>query len=292
MGKRREVIIGSEEEVFSKKTPVPKPTPKSKKEKLKKEKPKEGAEETKKPVLETNIQKSELQKIKPQKTRSKRYQNIKQKIVSKIYNLDEAIDLIKQGSGVKFDESVELHIKLGIDSKKAEHSVRGFVDFPHRLGQQKKIVVFASGDKEKEAKAAGADMVGLDELIKKIEQGFLDFDVVIATPEAMAQVSKVAKILGPKGLMPNPKSGTITQKPSDLIKAIRRGRVEFKMDPEGNLHQVVGKVSQSKKELIENIKTYIEAVIGARPPSFKGEYIKSITICSSMGPGVRIQIPR
>lgn len=205
---------------------------------------------------------------------------------TKNYPLMEAVDLVKQTAKAKFDETVELHIKLGIDSKQSDQIVRGTVSLPNGIGKTRKVAVLAKGEKQKEAETAGADIVGSDDLIEEISKGTINFDILVATPDVMKDLSKVAKVLGPKGLMPNPKSGTVTFEVGTTVKELKKGRVEYKNDSFGIIHCPVGKASFDKEKLAENIKTLFEAVVKAKPSSAKGQYIKSISISSTMGPGV------
>ena len=207
---------------------------------------------------------------------------------SKEYQLLEAVDLVKQTAKAKFDETVELHIKLGIDPKQSDQIVRGTAVLPAGLGKARKVAVIAKGEKQKEAQTAGADKVGADDLIEEISKGSLDFDILVATPDVMKDLSKVAKVLGPKGLMPNPKSGTVTFEVSAAVKELKKGRVEYKNDSFGIIHVPVGKASFEKEKLAENIKTVFDAVLKAKPNSSKGQYIKSVSISSTMGPGVYV----
>lgn len=206
----------------------------------------------------------------------------------KLYTLSEAADLVKQTAKAKFDETVELHIKLGIDPKQSDQTVRGTVTLPHGIGKTRKVAVVTKGEKQSEAKEAGADIIGGDDLIEDISKGSLDFDILVATPDIMKDLSKVAKILGPKGLMPNPKAGTVTFEISDTVKELKKGRVEYKNDSYGIIHCSVGKVSFDKDKLAENIKTLFEVVLKAKPSAAKGQYIKSIAVSSTMGPGIYI----
>lgn len=223
-------------------------------------------------------------------THGKKYQKIKEKLGHKReYTLEEAINFIKENKTRSFDESLEIHLKLGINIKKTEQTVKGNITFPHGGFIQKKIAIFAEPEKLKEAKEAGADLVGGKELIDKIkETGKTNFDVTIATPGIMKDLVVLAKILGPKGLMPSPKAGTITSNIKEAVAELKRGKISFKNDDGGNLHQIVGKLSWEKEKIIANIKSFVEAVKKAKPAKFKGNFIKSITLCSTMGPGIRI----
>lgn len=221
--------------------------------------------------------------------RSKRYQAIKKKIDSnKLYSLDEAIDFIKKNSNAKFDESIGIDISLRIDPSKTEQQVRGSVNLPAGVAKRKKIAAFVTPAKIEEAKEASADIVGGLDLIKKIkETGKCDFDVAIAEPAIMKDLAQIAKILGPKGLMPNPKSETITTDIKKTVEELKKGRINFKSDPQGIIHQVLGKVSWSSEDIKKNILVFLEAVKKIRP---QGNFIKNITISSTMGPGIKIKI--
>ncbi len=225
--------------------------------------------------------------------RGKKYQEAAKLIEKgKAYPPQEAIALAKKASFAKFDETVELHFRLGVDPRHADQQVRGVVHLPHGLGKMVKVLVFAQGEGERIAREAEADWVGADELVKKIEDGWLDFDVAIATPDMMPKIGKLGKILGRRGLMPNPKSGTIA-KPEDLPRVIaeaRQGRVEFKLDRTGLLHFPIGKISFPEEKLLENLAAAVEAVVAARPSGVRGEFIKSITLATSMGPGIKLDL--
>ncbi|MDR3195650.1 MAG: 50S ribosomal protein L1 [Endomicrobium sp.] len=208
---------------------------------------------------------------------------------SKAYALAEAVALVKDAAKAKFDETVEVHVRLGIDPKQSDQIVRGTVSLPHGIGKTRKVAVLAKSEKQKEAETAGAEIVGSDDLIESISKGNLDFDVLVATPDVMKDLSKVAKILGPKGLMPNPKSGTVTFDIGATVKELKKGRVEYKNDSFGIIHVPAGKVSFDKEKLADNIKALVEAVLKAKPSSSKGQYIKSISISSTMGPGIYVE---
>lgn len=242
-------------------------------------------EEKEKEVKKEVSQKAKEKVSKP-KQRSKKYQEVKALIEERDYEIGEALELLKKISAEKFDTSIEAHIKLGIDVSKSEQHIRGTINIP--TGKVKKTLVFTT-TKEKEAKAAGADFVGGEELIEKVAKGLGEsFEIVIATPEIMPKIGKLGKTLGQRGLMPNPKSGTITPEPEKLIKEIKAGRVEFRSDPQGIVHQIIGKASFKNEDLVKNFETLLGAVLKAKPASLKGEYIQNITICSSMGPGIKV----
>jgi large subunit ribosomal protein L1 len=202
--------------------------------------------------------------------------------------LAEAAALVKKAAPAKFDETVEIHVQLGVDPKKSDQNVRGIVVLPHGTGKTKKIIVVAKGEKVKEALAAGADEAGDADIIEKIGKGWLGFDVLVATPDAMKDLTKLAKTLGPRGLMPNPKAGTVTFDIARTVKELKAGRVEFKMDQYAVMHSVVGKVSFPDKNLVENAQTFLDALMAAKPASAKGVYMKSVTLSSTMGPGVPV----
>ena len=207
------------------------------------------------------------------------------------YNLNDAVPLVQKIKFAKFDETVELHLRLGVDPKHADQMVRGTVVLPNGLGKSKKVLVIASGDKLKEAEAAGADYVGGEDMVAKIQgEGWNDFDAVIATPDMMRSVGKLGKVLGPRGLMPNPKTGTVTQDVANAVKEVKAGKVEFRVDKTGVIHVPVGKVNFETPKLIENASSLIQAVIKAKPAAAKGKYVKSVTICSTMGPGVHLDV--
>lgn len=207
----------------------------------------------------------------------------------KKHSLAEAVAIVKQAATAKFDESVEVHVRLGIDPKKSDQNVRGVVVMPHGLGKTKKVVVVAKGEKLKEAQAAGADEAGEADVIEKISKGWMDFDVLVATPDVMKDLTRLGKVLGPKGLMPNPKSGTVTFEVGRAVKELKAGRIEFKADDYGIIHAVVGKASFPEKNLEENAQSLIAAIQAAKPATAKGQYIRSLTLCSTMGPGVPVQ---
>jgi large subunit ribosomal protein L1 len=223
---------------------------------------------------------------------SKRYRALREKIDPvKLYPITEAVDLIKATSNTKFDGSVEVHVRLGIDATKAEQAVRTTANLPHGTGKKLKIAVFAKGPAAKEAKAAGADIVGDDDLIAEIKTtSKTDFDVAIATPEMMKLLAPIAKTLGTKGLMPNPKNETVTPNPAQMVKALQGGKVSFRSDAQGNLHQIIGKASFTPEQLKANYDAFMEAVKKAKPADTKGAFLQSITLASSMGPGVKVAL--
>ncbi len=220
--------------------------------------------------------------------RSKRYVGIKNKVENRDYQLDEAIKKVKETANAKYDESIDLSIKLNIDPKKTDQYIRGFSNLPHGTGKTKRVLVLTKGEKENEAKDAGADHIGFDEYIEKIKGGWSDVDVVIATPDVMSDVSKLGRILGPKGLMPSPKAGTVTFEVAAQVKALKKGKVEFKTDKTGCVHIPVGRASFDDAKLRENIVGCLEDILAAKPQAVKGNLIRSITISSTMGPGVSI----
>jgi large subunit ribosomal protein L1 len=208
------------------------------------------------------------------------------------YPLKEAVELAKKAAYARFDEAVELHLRMNLDPRNADQQVRGTTSLPHGLGKKIRILVFAQGEAVKVAEQAGADYVGGDDLIKKIEEGWLDFDVIIATPDMMGRIGKLGKILGRRGLMPNPKVGTVAPA-ADLprvIGEVGKGRVEFRLDRTGNIHVVVGKASFEADKLMENLLAIIEAIVKAKPSGAKGQYIKSATVATSMGPGIKLDL--
>jgi large subunit ribosomal protein L1 len=220
--------------------------------------------------------------------KGKNYLKVKEKIQGQAYSLVEAVKLLKESSFAKFDETVELSIRLGVDPRHADQIVRGTIVLPHGTGQKIKVLVLTKGEKEKEAKDAGADMVGADEYIEKISQGWSDVDVIVATPDMMGQVGKLGKILGPKGLMPNPKSGTVTFDVAKTIKEIKAGRVEYRVDKSGNIAAPIGKVSFSEEALQDNARVFLSTIVRARPGSAKGTYLKNASISSTMGVGIKL----
>ncbi len=223
--------------------------------------------------------------------RGKRYKALLEKYDRNAeYSIKEAVKLAKELATAKFDETIELHMKMGIDPKKPDQNIRSSVVLPHGTGKNVRVLVFAEGPKAEEAKQAGADYVGSDDLIEKIKNGWLDFDIAIATPDQMRKVSKIARILGPRGLMPNPKAGTVTNDVAAAVKEFKAGKIEFRNDKTGNLHIPVGKASFDEQKLLENIKAALSAVLAAKPASSKGAYIKKMVLAPTMGPGVRVNV--
>ena len=208
--------------------------------------------------------------------------------VDKFYSVDEAAALVKKGATAKFDETIEIHVKLGVDPKQSDQNVRGTVNLPHGTGKDKRVVVVAKGEKVKEAQAAGALLAGDADVIDKLSKGWLDFDVLVATPDVMKDLTKLGKVLGPKGLMPNPKAGTVTFDVSRTVKELKAGRIEYKVDATGIMHSIVGKASFSEDKIAQNAKALIHALVVAKPASSKGQYVQSITLTSTMGPGVKV----
>lgn len=226
------------------------------------------------------------------KKHSKRYQEAEKLIdKKKIYTLKEAINILKKAPVVKFDESLDFALKLNVDAKKSDQMVRGTVKLPYGRGKKVRVVVFCKDEKANEAKDAGADFIGGDELIEKVARGWLDFDSCIATPEMMRTLGKLGKILGPRGLMPSAKSGTVTVDIGQAVREIKKGRVEFKMDKLGGLQLSIGKVSFEENKLYENSLSALEAIQLAKPQTVKGKFIKSISISTSMGPGIKVEVP-
>ncbi|KYD20735.1 50S ribosomal protein L1 [Caldibacillus debilis] len=221
--------------------------------------------------------------------RGKKYQEaLKLVDRTKAYNATEAIELAKKTNYTKFDATVEAAFRLGVDPKRADQQVRGAVVLPNGTGKVQRVLVFAKGEKAKEAQAAGADYVGDNEYIEKIQDGWFDFDVIVATPDMMAEVGKLGRILGPKGLMPNPKTGTVTFDVERAVKEIKAGKVEYRVDKAGNIHVPIGKVSFDTGKLVENLKAVYEALLKAKPAAAKGTYMKNITVSSTMGPGIKV----
>ncbi|MEW6447874.1 MAG: 50S ribosomal protein L1 [Bacillota bacterium] len=221
----------------------------------------------------------------------KKYQEAQKQVDrSKLYEPLEAMDLIKKVASAKFDETVEAAIKLGVDPRHADQQVRGAVVLPHGTGKTRRVAVFARGEKVKEAEAAGADFVGAEDLIARVQEGWLDFDVAIATPDVMGMVGKVGRILGPRGLMPNPKTGTVTFDIARAVSEVKAGKIEYRVDKAGIIHAPIGKVSFDSEKLVENLRTLVEALVRAKPAAAKGQYLKGISVSSTMGPGVKVNV--
>jgi len=221
--------------------------------------------------------------------RGKKYQEAAKLVdASKLYEPEEAVALVKQTARAKFDETVEVAIRLGVDPKKQDQAVRGVVVLPHGTGKTQRVLVFAKGDKAKEAEAAGADYVGDSDLINKIQQGWFEFDVCVATPDMMSEVGKLGRILGGKGLMPNPKAGTVTFDVAKAVQEIKAGKIEYRLDKAGQIHAPIGKVSFDADKLAENFRALVDAVNRSKPAAAKGVYLKSIAVSSTMGPSVRV----
>ena len=220
--------------------------------------------------------------------KGKKFRQAVQQIEPKSYTVPEAMSLLKKASFAKFDETVEVSLRLGVDPKHADQMVRGTVLLPHGLGKTKRVIVIAGGEKIREAREAGADQAGGEDIIQKIRGGWMDFDGVISTPDMMRSVGKLGRVLGPRGLMPNPKAGTVTQDVARAVKEVKAGKVEFRVDKGGNIHAPVGKASFASDRLAENALALISSVIRAKPSAAKGRYVKSVTVSSTMGPGISI----
>jgi large subunit ribosomal protein L1 len=221
----------------------------------------------------------------------KKYTAAAKQVERRPYSLEDAVPLVQKVKFTKFDETVELHMRLGVDPKHADQMVRGTVVLPNGLGKSKRVLVIASGEKIREAEEAGADFVGGDDMVEKIQkQNWLDYDAVVATPDMMRQVGRLGKILGPRGLMPNPKTGTVTMDVGRAVREVKAGKVEFRVDKTGVIHAPVGKVGFATDKLLENASSVIQAVIKAKPAVAKGKYVRSATICSTMGPGVSLDV--
>ncbi len=225
--------------------------------------------------------------------RSKAYRQVAELIdPQKIYSPLEAVKIAKQASPTKFDATVEAAMRLGVDPRKADQMVRGTVSLPHGTGKTVRVIVFATGDKAEEARAAGADKVGSDDLIAEITEGFLDFDAAIATPDQMAKVGRIARVLGPRGLMPNPKTGTVTPDVAKAVSDIKGGKISFRVDKQSNLHLIIGKASFTAEQLVENYAAALDEVLRAKPSSAKGRYLKKVTFATTMGPGIPVDVSR
>ena len=220
----------------------------------------------------------------------KRYQKAAEgaAIDTKWENLPAAVQRLKQGATAKFDETIEVAMRLGVDPRHAEQQVRGTVVLPHGTGKKVRVLVLTKGEKEREAREAGADFAGSDEFIKKINEGWLDVDSIIATPDMMGEVGKLGRVLGPRGLMPNPRSGTVTMDVAKAVREVKSGKIEYRVDKAGNLHAPVGKASFNEDQLVANVETFLREVIRLKPATAKGQYVRSITLSSTMGPPVRL----
>ncbi|MFC3501419.1 50S ribosomal protein L1 [Micromonospora krabiensis] len=221
--------------------------------------------------------------------RSKSYRKAAEVIDrAKLYTPAEAVKLAKETTNVKFDATVEVAMRLGVDPRKADQMVRGTVNLPHGTGKTARVIVFAAGAKAEEAAAAGADEVGTDELVARIQGGWLDFDAAIATPDQMAKIGRIARILGPRGLMPNPKTGTVTMDVTKAVQDIKGGKITFRVDKHSNLHLIIGKASFSENQLVDNYAAVLDEVLRAKPSAAKGKYLKKVTLTTTMGPGVPV----
>jgi len=225
--------------------------------------------------------------------RSKAYRAAEQQIeAQKLYSPAQAIQLAKSTSKTKFDPTVEVALRLGVDPRKADQMVRGTVNLPHGTGKTARVLVFATGDRAEEARAAGADFVGSDDLIERIQGGWLDFDAVVATPDLMGKVGRLGRVLGPRGLMPNPKTGTVTPDVGKAVSDIKGGKIEFRVDRHGNLHFIIGKASFDDKSLVENYAAALDEIVRLKPASAKGRYLRKITFTTTMGPGILVDPAR
>jgi large subunit ribosomal protein L1 len=222
------------------------------------------------------------------RTRGRKYQAARQQVPNRLHTIEEAVPLLQKVKFTKFDETVEMAVRLGVDPKHSDQMVRGTVVLPHGLGKSKRVLVIASGDKQREAREAGADEVGGDDVVDKILAGWMDFDAVVATPDMMRAVGKLGKVLGPRGLMPNPKTGTVTPDVTKAVTEIKAGKVEFRVDKAGIVHAPIGKMSFAAASLVANAHALMESIVKAKPAAAKGKYLKSVTLTSTMGPGVII----
>ena len=222
------------------------------------------------------------------RTRSKRYKAVAAKVEKKNYTIAEAVQKVKETASAKFSEGVDIAVRLGVDPKKADQALRGTVALPHGIGKEVRVLVIAKPPKDEEAKAAGADHVGFQDYLEKIQQGWADVDVIVATPDVMGELGKLGRILGPRGLMPNPKSGTVTAEVGKAVKEVKAGKIEFRVDKAGIVHATVGKSSFGQTQLVENIQSFLSTIVRLKPSTAKGTYIKSIAISTAMGPGVHI----
>ena len=219
---------------------------------------------------------------------SKRYKAIAKKVQPKNYTIAEAVGIVKETASAKFSEAVDIAIRLGLDPKKADQALRGTVALPHGIGKEVRVLVIAKSPKDEEARAAGADHVGYKDYLEKIQQGWADVDVIIASPDVMGDLGKLGKILGPRGLMPNPKSGTVTADVAKAVKEVKAGKIEFRVEKAGIVHATIGKANFEKEKLVENINLFLSTIMRLKPATAKGQYIKSIAISTTMGPGVHI----
>ncbi len=224
--------------------------------------------------------------------KSKNYENASKKIdKNKLYTIEEAVKLVKETNIAKFDASVEVAMRLNLDTKKSDQQLRGAIVLPHGTGKSKKVLVIAKGEQAKAAVEAGADYVGDNDMLEKIEkENWFDFDVMIATPDMMAQLGKLGKVLGPKGLMPNPKTGTVTMDVKKAVEDVKKGRVEYRTDSYGNVHAIIGKASFDEAKLADNLKAFVDVIVKSKPSVVKGVYVKNISITTTMGPGIKIDI--
>ncbi|MGD0035945.1 MAG: 50S ribosomal protein L1 [Bacteroidota bacterium] len=222
------------------------------------------------------------------KQHSKRYKAVAKKVQPKNYTIAEAVGIVKETASAKFSEAVDIAIRLGLDPKKADQALRGTVALPHGIGKEVRVLVIAKSPKDEEARAAGADHVGYKDYLEKIQQGWADVDVIIASPDVMGDLGKLGKILGPRGLMPNPKSGTVTADVAKAVKEVKAGKIEFRVEKAGIVHATIGKANFEKEKLVENINLFLSTIMRLKPATAKGQYIKSIAISTTMGPGVHI----
>ena len=222
------------------------------------------------------------------KKRSKRYKAVAAKVARKNYTITEAVQKVKETASAKFAEGVDIAVRLGVDPKKADQAIRGTVALPHGIGKEIRVLVITKPPKDDEAKAAGADHVGFQEYLEKIQQGWADIDVIIATPDVMGDLGKLGRILGPRGIMPNPKSGTVTMEVGKAVKEVKAGKIEFRVDKAGIVHATIGKAAFEQEKLVENIHSFLSTIVRLKPATAKGTYIRSIAISTTMGPAVRI----
>jgi large subunit ribosomal protein L1 len=222
------------------------------------------------------------------RTRGKKYQAARQQVPNRLHTIEEAVPLVQKVKFTKFDETVELAVRLGVDPKHSDQMVRGTVVLPHGLGKSKRVLVIANADKQREAREAGADEIGGEEIVEKITGGWMDFDAVVATPDMMRAVGRLGKVLGPRGLMPNPKTGTVTLDIAKAVQEIKAGKVEFRVDKAGIVHAPIGKVSFEADRLVANAHALMESIVKAKPSAAKGRYLKGVTMSSTMGPGIDI----